>query len=1046
MSDEIKIREFREEDAPALARMWQESLPVWPPFFNDGIPYTAERVLREQREFGRIFTLVAAVEDEVPGFCGASFIPKEKSAAYVAILNVSPSRHKQGLGKRLLLEALRRVSEMGYERLDLHTWTSNLPAVPLYKKTGFFWVPETTVHMVNYLPNIFKNPIARAYFDKHDWYKTFKRELKLEPDEQLFGKAKVFRYEWEEAGDWLKVSVNHEAREICSIENPEFSLKCSLPDPEPVVGLPHTVTFNAVNRASSPLKLALSLTADGDEEFHKEVSLTVAKEETVEATLRIKPVITPPKDDLPSWAVRATAVVNDIPIRLAFGFRPKQPVETTWLPKHVSVGKGLTTKVALGLQSRMGCEAVATLTIQPPAGVELLSSPQDITVPAKGRAGFVLELMGKEAGFQTLRVIPKVTCGKDVITAKTKDLPVAVLVPETTLARSDEEEVVLENSVLRVVGDLRGANLVVRHKPRDLDLAYVGFANLTPPLWPNEFQDKTFKVCSLRDHPLPKAVLSAESGLRPGVTFEQEVTLLSGEILEVVQRVNNATTHPLELNALMAQVAHQEPYDLALPLKAGFVLEPHVDGEFPIRQNDLPDRGEDYLEPWCAQEGKGWTTGSIWPGADRLEYPMVYHTLRIPAQGSAQTEPLLVYVGEGTWESVRKHYHQAFTGNDPARLPPLEPGPVVRLELEPQPLIVSEKDFKAELTIRNLRRRAVSGTLRIVVPDGYSVSPHESKLGETDIERPFTQSLAFTSPSSPPEISRGSLTLETPSGIRDRDFSIIALKPGASLSIREEELKGQKVWKMDNGRFQFLTAPGYSGTLFAWMEREVNHLHTAFPNPGMFSWRNPFYGGLEPLLSLKGDMNRMPLFKEEWKAEPVERKGKSGHLWKGVRLSTFPKHKDYQGLALEMDHLTLPGASLLATFMRLRNHASGGIHAYLALEGYPDVDRSRKEAVLHYNPKGGVRPRGETGAWHFCQDWTASQSPGTGRALVLVTTSPQVEHVAGDVGSHGTFMGCYAPVDLWPSESREYLMFWALAQDLAQARLYESLSACKDLP
>ncbi len=349
MSDELKIREFREEDAPGLARMWQESMPAWPPFFNDGIPYTAERILREYRERGQLFTLVAAGGDEVPGISWVCSYPKEKSAAYVAVLNVAPSHHKQGLGKRLLLEALRRVSEMGYERLDLHTWTSNLPAVPLYKKTGFFWEPETTVHMINYLPKIFRNPIARAYFDRHDWYMTFQRELKVEPDEQLLGKAKVFVYEWEEGGDRLKVTVNHDAREICAIENQDLSLSCTLPDPEPVVALPQKVSFKAENRAPRPLKIALALSADGDEEFRKEASLCVAKEETVEATLRIKPDISPPKDDLPSWAVRATAVVNDVPVRLACGFRPKQPVETTWLPKQVSVGKGLTTKVALGL-------------------------------------------------------------------------------------------------------------------------------------------------------------------------------------------------------------------------------------------------------------------------------------------------------------------------------------------------------------------------------------------------------------------------------------------------------------------------------------------------------------------------------------------------------------------------------------------------------------------------------------------------------------------------------------------------------------------------
>lgn len=1046
MSDEIKIRDFREEDAPGLARMWQESLPAWPPFFNDGIPYTAERVLREQREFGRIFMLVAAGEGEVPGFCGISHIPKERSAAYVPILNVSPSHHKQGLGKRLLLEALRRVSDMGYERLDLHTWTANLPAVPLYKKTGFFWVPETTVLMVNYLPKIWRNPVAKAYFDKHDWYRTFKRELKLEPDVQFLGKAKVFINEWEEQGTWLKVTVDHEAREICAIENPEFSLTLSLPEPEPVVGLPHTVSFKVESRTPSPLKIALSLSADGDEEFHKETSFTVVKEEVVEAEMRIKPDISPPKDDMPAWAIRATAVVNDVPVRLGMGFRPKQPVETTWLPRHVSVGKGLTTKVALGLQSRLDSEATASLVILPHSGVELLSSPPDITVPAKGRAGCVLELKAMEPGFHTLKISPKVKCGKDTISAKPKDLSVAVLTSETTLSRSDEDEAVLENSCLRVDIKLRGSNLTVTHKGLGFALAGTGFPNLVPPLWPNEFLDKDFKVSELASNPLPKVLLSAESDLRPGITFEQEVTLLSGELVRIVHRVHNAGPNPTELDVLLAQAAAQERFDLVFPLKAGLVIEPSVDGEFPGRQKDLPDRGEDYLEPWWAQQGKDWCSGGIWPGTHRREYPLIYYHLIVPAQGSAETEPLLVYAGQGNWESVRNHYHQAFTGNDPVRLRPLEPGPVIRLEMEPEPLVVSQKDFQADLTIRNLRRRVVSGTLRIVVHDGYTVTPAEIKVGETNIEKPFTQDLSFNSPSTSPEISRGSLAFETPSGIREREFSIISLTPGASLSVREEELKGHKVWRMDNGRFQFLASPRYSGTLFAWMEGETNHLHTAFPEPGMFSWRNPFYGGLEPLLSLKGEMRRMPLDKEKWEAEPVERKGKSGHLWKGVRLSTIPKHKDYQGLALEMDHLTLPGASLLATFIRLRNLTSGSLHAYFALEGFPDVDGSQKQAMLHYNPQGGIRPRGETGAWHYCSSWSASMSPGTGRALVLVTTSPKVEHVASDVGSHGTFHGCYAPVDLWPNESKEYLMFWALAQDLERARLYETLSSCKDLP
>ena len=68
---------------------------------------------------------------------------------------------------------------LGYTRLDLNTWAGNLKAVPLYKKSGYFWVPETSVRMENY-PLIFRLP-RQELFRQADWYRDFRRDLALRP-------------------------------------------------------------------------------------------------------------------------------------------------------------------------------------------------------------------------------------------------------------------------------------------------------------------------------------------------------------------------------------------------------------------------------------------------------------------------------------------------------------------------------------------------------------------------------------------------------------------------------------------------------------------------------------------------------------------------------------------------------------------------------------------------------------------------------------------------------------------------------------------------
>ncbi len=112
---------------------------------------TAATVAHEEKSSGALFTMLAFLGEEAVGYCRTRRYGGEPEASYVSMINVVPALQGRGIGKTLLLDAVKRSAEMGLYRIDLHTWPANMKAVPLYKKTGFFWVPDTKVYMQNYM-------------------------------------------------------------------------------------------------------------------------------------------------------------------------------------------------------------------------------------------------------------------------------------------------------------------------------------------------------------------------------------------------------------------------------------------------------------------------------------------------------------------------------------------------------------------------------------------------------------------------------------------------------------------------------------------------------------------------------------------------------------------------------------------------------------------------------------------------------------------------------------------------------------------------------
>lgn len=78
--------------------------------------------------------IVALEGDKVAGYGGMWVILDE---AHITTLAVNPAYRRQKIGSRLLYELIAEAGRRGCLRMTLEVRPSNLPALDLYRKTGF---------------------------------------------------------------------------------------------------------------------------------------------------------------------------------------------------------------------------------------------------------------------------------------------------------------------------------------------------------------------------------------------------------------------------------------------------------------------------------------------------------------------------------------------------------------------------------------------------------------------------------------------------------------------------------------------------------------------------------------------------------------------------------------------------------------------------------------------------------------------------------------------------------------------------------------------
>lgn len=123
----MQIRPFEDADEDAVIALWSRCglLRAW----ND-----PHKDIARKRRVQREFFLVGMVDGAIAGSVMAGY---EGHRGWINYLAVDPARRRQGMGRALMVEAERRLRELGCPKINLQVRRDNVEAIAFYERIGF---------------------------------------------------------------------------------------------------------------------------------------------------------------------------------------------------------------------------------------------------------------------------------------------------------------------------------------------------------------------------------------------------------------------------------------------------------------------------------------------------------------------------------------------------------------------------------------------------------------------------------------------------------------------------------------------------------------------------------------------------------------------------------------------------------------------------------------------------------------------------------------------------------------------------------------------
>ncbi len=940
--NQIIIVEYNPSLAKGIAQMWNNSKEGWN---GDAGHNTEKSILLKEAQASHLNLYIALEGELVVGYCKLSKYAYDENTLYIDLLNVLPSYHGKRVGKMLVLKALERTIELGYPRLDLFTWAGNTKAVPLYKKTGFFWekMEANSTHLMNFLPTALKTELVSDYFSDIDWYNDSCRVLDICPDGIKVNDFDHYQYHWEKNGQYLKMNFEKTGRGLVAIDCNEFMIETHVEANKLVFGQKHEITYKIINKSQQPLQVNICGKNDKNIQFDFTYDKIITDTEIINAEFYLDKIEKNQNMWITHPCVISDIFINNKKATFKTGIKPLFPLIFQYAKPFKLVNKNFKYDLIINVENNFDQDCDFMVQLPEWKDVEFLKKQLFFSLKAKEKSNLTIPIILKNSIvlYTSIKIEAFLSTSIELDDKSEKKACIQYEQNFELLLNTYQGKVCGEGSNLYVLNS--GKNML--YVDKDNDYNEMTFKNLLSEIWAvigipkvgkpfsSEFHNKkahSLKFVETNDYLMLS--LFHRSDDFSGCEFACHYKLYPQGFMEYQIELLKYPENKNEIN-----LSYSFCFDRAhMQMSYNGDLIKTDDSKFNDSEMIFWD-SQKIDENWLYNENDTSTIALIWdkqvkPISCSWHYVVEHH---FDKNSERMTPPLTIAID---------YFHSVKQVRQFALMKDLEP----KKSNQCIDLIINEGNpfVEPHLNVSHLDRKdkalecscEISSLNNTFEPVTQSVIESQ-QLFQIDFDVMIKNKEDFQLIQDLSEYNAKSFTIQ----------KACFLKQEGLIKTNKHISGINQIYSVDNGVLTFSSSPEFAPSVFSLKFKGIEWLDCDFPEKGPKAWWNPWIGGL---CNMPSGFKTLFYLEEETHAEFVKREDNFGNLWQGIEVTTNIAHYNpLKGVNIKQYFLVLPSMPFILYFYVLEqnNGFVKSLHPFSELFVKADEDLKNTQFEYTYN-------------------------------------------------------------------------------------------------
>ncbi|MDO8124539.1 MAG: GNAT family N-acetyltransferase [Candidatus Hermodarchaeota archaeon] len=979
MTDELDleiVEGYRKDLAKPMAAMFNSWDELWPGGFTQGVPMTPERVDKDFGSQRTVMQLIALdkTTNETVGYCSLLQHWRDKEAAYIGLLGVSPQALGKKVGKQLLLRSMEIATQNGFERVDLHTWAGNLRAVPLYKKMGLMWDPEGEgVHLRGYIPGILQHPLCALFFNVHDaplgWYVFQQRDLAQAPDDMQQNGMKVFSYSFQADSDVLHVVVDRYASAISGVEytvaDQRLKVNARVKDHLVFCGIPSEYILEVENGLAETCSVYVQLEGFSGLHFQSstEHSLVIPPNESTVIVAPFSLDATTPifRKDFKSPVITANLEINGKKAQLQTGLKIQSAAEIQLKFGHCRIVPGGKVEFPVTIQNNTVLPLEGTIQFHlPDAPISVSPVETGVKLKSEGVAGLAIDVLAApelNPGTYDIWASLQLQSSKDTnVSVTTRQFRIPIFnIAEGNVAIGEDDwqrRIIVAGRDYFVEMAREGGTVTI---PFLFGIGGSLFLRreIGPPFGLSPFRYAEQDIQVDQQATSTQITLSAEHFERPLLVETRVILEKNSPVIQQETWVTNngSESHTFQLRLIGPGGIIVGGGKSILPLTSG-IVEDRLSSLL-VSYPAISSNPDSFMESWVAASTPTFTRGQVW-NPENVEEVRIglgrigrlsYRPVTLSSAEKRRISQVFYVARAIDWNEVRRVWQErvekriSLQNEEQILMETSSP-----MRIAPPPIIIPHRDtIKRNFSFQYVSTSPQTGEFTIEPPPGWIASlrlQNEMAAGTsvlvenvTGKNLPQLHLVLRPSKTIPDQfaIFTGQASWQIPVGER-QSFPIVQLGSSKDVvEITEEEDQGLTSFRISNGVLEFKVSAEYGGCLYSLKNSlGTELLRTAFPTPTPNVFQQNYHGGWQPFVSgIDEEIFQATTNQEKMRVKTC----KIGDIWKGVEIRWKGKLQPCcRGVDFTLQYLTAPGSPLILSNWEIRNSTTAALRL-LAFQG-----------------------------------------------------------------------------------------------------------------